>query len=820
MRVSCVEGFDVVIAVSARDIDGDLITTTVEWGDGTSDRGRGVIFAHSYNDSEFQDFTIRITAQDSRGGVTSTELEVEITPPEIIELDLAGIVWERVTQTDGLFDGVPTFSIDAAGTLFAHNYQDIIRRSVDEGENWQSVLEDVECCGEVIARRRGEVFVASPGGLFFSGDNGNTWVLWNESKYLGAALSGDGNYLVAATANELQRFDMTGRMEDAHPLPGVFEDVERCAGGVRGAFSTQNGHLWINDRPDLHPDGWILPGPRFAKAGDVPTSVSFDEACHLYQGQWNGYRVLRTTGHVTPQSDRPPEHLIHIAGSHANNLYAGTGYIRDVMPFANSAVLVGTDRGIWGNNEPRNAHRAPYWPELNRGLDRSREVRQFGLHPGSGHLYVSTSAAQTSPRYCRRRVRRNRRNRRSRVNARGNNANFVYVYCGMTSHYYGGLFRSIDPLLESRSVGDGGAAFDPRYARGTTFDAQSGGMVVAIDPEQSTDLWLVNTAESNVTRWDPSTTPPEPMGTYRVGLPAGECPDTCCWADGCNMPSRVALDGHGDVYVASQGFQFQGTVTKIAADQTDCIDRNNNGRIDTSTDRSPMDYGEDECVLWTRAVGPPNAVLRALTVDVGDGQRPGGYVWVGGFNTHLMYKLDPTDGTVIDTVPTELEPYGAVVAGDGTLYVSALGSGDLEAIDSRQGRVVQRVANPAELRDGCRGSYGITLDRQGRIWTNGWDCPDAVAYDLRRSWCRVTIPGHDTIGRGIAGTPQAECGRPLAEMVKATLHGGTKICAYQVNPTRCQLFKLREPPVWSGDPPPLGVTVAARSGSHIMTVQR
>ena len=53
-------------------------------------------------------------------------------------------------------------------------------------------------------------------------------------------------------------------------------------------------------------------------------------------------------------------------------------------------------------------------------------------------------------------------------------------------------------------MGDGGAAFDPRYARGTTFDAQSGGMVVAIDPEQNTDLWLVNTAESNVTRWDPS----------------------------------------------------------------------------------------------------------------------------------------------------------------------------------------------------------------------------------------------------------------------------------------------------------------------------
>jgi len=218
------------------------------------------------------------------------------------------------------------------------------------------------------------------------------------------------------------------------------------------------------------------------------------------------------------------------------------------------------------------------------------------------------------------------------------------------------------------------------------------------------------------------------------------------------MPSRVALDGQGNVYVASQGFQFQGSVTKIAADQTDCIDRNNNGRIDTSTSRESLDYGEDECVLWTRHVGPPNAVLRALTVDVGDAQRPDGYVWVGGFNTRTLYKLDPLDGTVINTVETDLEPYGALVTGDGTLYVSTLGSGDLEAIDTRLARVRHRHQNPVELRNGCQGSYGITLDRHGRIWTNGWDCPDAIAYDpAENTWCRVTIPGDQAVGRGITG---------------------------------------------------------------------
>ena len=65
------------------------------------------------------------------------------------------------------------------------------------------------------------------------------------------------------------------------------------------------------------------------------------------------------------------------------------------------------------------------------------------------------------------------------------------------------------------------------------------------------------------------------------------------------MPSRVVVDGSGDAYVANRGFSMQGTVTKIAANIDDCVDRNGNGMIDTSTGSTALPFDEDECVLWT-----------------------------------------------------------------------------------------------------------------------------------------------------------------------------------------------------------------------------
>ena len=74
-----------------------------------------------------------------------------------------------------------------------------------------------------------------------------------------------------------------------------------------------------------------------------------------------------------------------------------------------------------------------------------------------------------------------------------------------------------------------------------------------------------------------------------------------------------------------------------------------------------MGQPADECVLWTANVGTSDAVLRALAIDRGDAMRPNGYVWVGGYNNQVFYKLDPNTGaTIASARQSPVRPYGGV----------------------------------------------------------------------------------------------------------------------------------------------------------------
>ena len=748
-RVVSQDGFNVVVAASANDVDGDTVTISVDWGDGNVSTGRNVIYTHSYANSRFQAYSVRLRATDGRGLFEEHVLTIDITRPAIKEADVSNLSWERMTEAEGTHDGVRGFAIDSAGTLFTHAYTEIVRRSSDGGETWQDLLADVDCCGQIVTRNAGEVFIASPSGLYFSSDNGDNWVLFDESKYMGAAVSPDQSHIVAATRSELKRFDMTGRLVDTHRLQADFEDMESCGAIGRSAFTNQAGQLFINDRRDLAPAGWQIPEARFGK-GKGASSVSFDKACNLYQGMWNGYRMLNANNSIAPSSVKIPKHLFHISGSHTKNVYGGVGDINDILAWPDGAVIIGAERGLWSENEPWNAYRTPYWKKRDAGLDRSRTIRRLAQHPTNGYAYAAASSAMQMPKYCRK-SRRNNRGRRGR--GRRGRTSFYYVFCGFTQNFQGGLYRSREPLLLSRTIGDGGSGFDARYARGVGYDGNRGGLVVQANEEQPTYLWLIDTAASTMTKWDPLVNPPEKLAEYRVGLPQGECPGSCCHADGCNMPSRVAIDNHGDVYVASRGFGMQGTVTKIAGDITDCIDRNNDGRITTSLRGDTLGYGLDECILWTVPVGRPSNLLRALVVDQGDLDAPNGYPWVGTWNAQTAYKLDPETGAVLESVPLPINAYGMTMVANGDMYITSLGDGSMARLNTQTHEVEARIPNPAALRDGATGSYGVTTDSFGRIWQNGWGTLDAIAYDpAADDWCRITFPqleGMAQAGRGI-----------------------------------------------------------------------
>src|SRR5262249_46854295 len=51
-----------------------------------------------------------------------------------------------------------------------------------------------------------------------------------------------------------------------------------------------------------------------------------------------------------------------------------------------------------------------------------------------------------------------------------------------------------------------------------------------------------------------------------------------------NSPSRTSVDFNGDVWVANRAPAGQASITKIANDPSECVDRNSNGKVDTSHD--------------------------------------------------------------------------------------------------------------------------------------------------------------------------------------------------------------------------------------------
>jgi streptogramin lyase len=761
-RILSHEGFDVVVFASARDSERDRLTYIIDWGDGSvADRGPGNVYRHTYP-REYGERTITVRAEDGRGGVDQEVIEIEIEMPELSEADVSSLTWTRVTPAEGNYDGIPTFGVDPNGVIFTHNYMDEIRRSSDDGANWETVLEDVECCGEVFTREPGQVFIASPAGLFYSDNGGDEWVVWDEQKFLGGMMAPGNNMVLAATSERLYRYDLTGNVVATWDIPGGYSDMDRCATN-RAGITTEGGRLYVNDDANSVEARWRIPEDRFAKGGKG-TSISFDKDCNLYQGLWNGYRRYNyPNGPVIPDSLTPPKDKFYVAGDARKNIYGGTGRITDILAWPKGPVLVGSERGLWAEQEAFNAYRTPFWKDHDRGINRSSHVREFAINPSTGSALVSTSSAQQVPKYCRK-VRRGARRARRRGRRRGR-VQYYYVFCGFNYNYYGGMYRSSESLLAARVVGAGGRDFDPAQGWDVAPNPDRGGLTLAANTEQPGFLWLVNTNHSSISKWTPDGAEPMELAEYRVGLPQGECPGQCCWDGGCNMPSRVGVDGRGDVYVASRGFGMQGTVTKIAARLTDCVDRNNNGRIDTSwnnpqdrenpiaaNDAAPLDYGADECILWTVPVGGNNAVLRALTIDTGDTNAPDGYVWVGAYETSQMFKIDPATGRNLMTVNLGLQPYGAVVLSSGWMYVSTLGDAVIQRVNTGTGQTSNLIEPPGAMRGTCDSAYGIGVDPSGRIWLGGWDCPGAYGYNPRsEGWCYANGAGlgAGNFGRGI-----------------------------------------------------------------------
>ena len=225
-------------------------------------------------------------------------------------------------------------------------------------------------------------------------------------------------------------------------------------------------------------------------------------------------------------------------------------------------------------------------------------------------------------------------------------------------------------------------------------------------------------------------------------------------------PSRTAVSADGRTVVVNG--RSSGRSTAFSADKADCVDSNGNGMIDTST--GPNDvrpWLADECMKWT-VVHPVGAGVqsgpRGTTWTPGDWDYDqckfvNPKVWIG-YRTaqttlaHLV-RLDGATGTLEETVQVpnwaawgSYAPYGAAVDLKFRPWFTAL-RGELVRVNTENNpATLTRIPAPANIQ-----AYGMTVDKDGNVWTGGCSGPVSV-YDVEAAqW--VSIANTNACHRGV-----------------------------------------------------------------------
>lgn len=335
---------------------------------------------------------------------------------------------------------------------------------------------------------------------------------------------------------------------------------------------------------------------------------------------------------------------------------------------------------------------------------------------------------------------------------------------------YGACTLTADRTCEQVAVASGGFDLTPENSDQVVLGPEG---ELVLDPEveqvEFGFLWVANTGENTVSKVDIETG--HEVARYAsvrdsasLGVDAVPVGGFNGSTDNCgNCPSRTAIDYNGDAFVANRAFGGQATVTKYGNESMGCIDRDGNGVIDTSADvdgdgRIAVDdpgefLGEDdECILWTKPVGEPGEIARALAIDAGGPDGENGNVWVGLFNGRRVVALSGDTGDpILDAggVPVSvslsdgagsIRPYGAAVDGGGNIWLTGIEEGStvyIAKVNAYTYQLLGLYAVPDDD-DGCSLNYGITIDPAQRIWVGGWQCHDVKGFDpATGNWYRV-----------------------------------------------------------------------------------
>jgi hypothetical protein len=195
------------------------------------------------------------------------------------------------------------------------------------------------------------------------------------------------------------------------------------------------------------------------------------------------------------------------------------------------------------------------------------------------------------------------------------------------------------------------------------------------------------------------------------------------------------------------------SVTKFAAAMSDCIDKNDNGEIDTSF--GPTDvkaWEEDECMIWNTPLGSNTEIGARATAWDGEEDPEtgeGSHVWIGSIIPARVFKLDGDTGDILEENTLPIGAYGGAVDGKGSFWVVDMMCTTMSAFGTcRIGQVdMDTLATTVHT---VKTGYGISVDKDGRIWTAGMGGVsryDPYAQDAAEKNKEVSVGGFN---RGIA----------------------------------------------------------------------
>jgi streptogramin lyase len=300
---------------------------------------------------------------------------------------------------------------------------------------------------------------------------------------------------------------------------------------------------------------------------------------------------------------------------------------------------------------------------------------------------------------------------------------------------------------------------DGDFTEGTLINLVASGDQLQLDETTDTFpfIWVAASARGTIIKIDTSTG--VVLGEYRTA-PQGMATN----------PSRTTVDANGNVWAGNRNETSggRGSVVHVGlAENGQCVDRNGNGVIDTSTGlgdirgwsnagsadvNGGVSTAEDECIIhFVRTNG---IAIRHVSVDGSNN------VWAGGgYGTSVPRFFDQisSSGTILRSINMTSSAdtgsgsipccYGGLVDADGILWSAGWTGSFIVRIDPSLANGTPGLVTVVSV---PHAAYGLAADSEGNIWVSHYS--NARVSKVSKTGTVLGTFGTGSLPRGVAVT--------------------------------------------------------------------